>query len=268
MNLPAGAEIVAGIAVSFSRTDGSLQAIQLRSRGRTAGSCFTLVILAVVMEGAAPRPAAAEVVIDDFEEVQDAQILSATLATSPVGSTLDHASILGGERDAQVLVTAAAGTMTVNTSDASGHVNHSQEAGLRGRTILTWDGNDNNAGVLNPIGLGAVNLSVPPNDAFLLRVISADVASQLQIRVYTDAANFSAATVAIPAGTTNTTLSIPFSSFFAVAGAGSNFASVGAIEMTVNSAGTPSSGLDIVLEYLIVGAAGTPVELLDFEVSR
>lgn len=237
-------------------------------RKRATGS--SLFMLAVLLGVAAPRAASAggSVMIDDFEEIEDAQILSSTLATTPQQSTLDHVSILGGERDAQVVVFSGGGTMTANTSDAAGHLSSSQPTGLRGRVILSWDGNDNDAGVVNPTGLGGVNLTAAPNDAFLLRIISADVAFQLRTRVLTDAANASEAFTAIAAGTANTTLSIPFSGFVTSSGTGANFGNVGAIVMTFNSAGTPAQSLNLVVEYLMVGETGTPVELLDFEVSR
>lgn len=224
-----------------------------------------LFMMAVLLWGSAPQPAhaAGGVIIDEFEEIADAQILNVTLATSPQQSTLDHASIIGGERDAQVVVTAGSGTMTTNTSDPAGFLNHSQPVGLRGRTILTWDGNDNNAAVLNATGLGGVNLAAPTNDAFLLGVISADLASQLQIQVYSSAANFSTATLNIPAGTSETTFPILFSSFVVSGGTGANFANVGAVVMTINSAGTPVAALDLVLDFLVAGEANNFMDFGD-----
>ncbi len=210
-----------------------------------------------------PVYAVGGVVIDEFEEITDAQILTSTLATSPQQSTLDHASILGGERDLQIIVTAGAGTITTNTSEPSGFFDHSQPVGLRGRSILTWDGNDNNAAVLNATGLGGVNLAAPSNDAFLIGVVSADLTSQLQIQVFSSAVNFSTATVSVPAGTSNTNFSVLFSSFIVSGGTGANFTNVGAVVLTINSTATPTAALDIVLDFFIAGESSNFMDLGD-----
>lgn len=196
---------------------------------------------------------AAPVILDDFSALTNIQILNATLATTPQQSVLDDASILGGERDIQIVVTAGAGTMTTNASDDSEYLTHSQPVGLRGRTIITWDGNDNDASVLSATGLGGINLQSPSNDAFVIGVVTADVLSRLTIQVFTDAGNSSTGSVNVPAGTNQTTFLIPFSSFSITSGTGADFTNVGAVQMTINSAATPTASLDMVIDFTVAG---------------
>jgi LPXTG-motif cell wall-anchored protein len=218
-----------------------------------------LVVLLVLLFGTTRSASAAPVLLDDFNQIPNANIINVTLGTSPQGATIDHASILGGERDVQVIVTSGAGTMSVNPSDSSGYLTHAQPPGLRGRTIVSWDGNDSNFTSLNATGLGGVNLQSPTNDAFLLGIVSTDVASNLEIQVFTDATNHStAATIAFTGGLVNATLVIPFSSFGVTGGTGADFTNVGAVRLTINSTlPNPEPALDMVVDFLTAGESGS-----------
>jgi hypothetical protein len=120
---------------------------------------------------------------------------------------------------------------------------HSQPVGLRGQSIITWDGNDGNAAVLNGNGLGGINLTSTGNDTFILGSVSNDLATQVEVRVYSGAANWSSQTVSIPAGSLELAVPFPFLGFATGGGTGADFTNVGAIQLIINSAATPTTAL-------------------------
>jgi hypothetical protein len=212
-----------------------------------------VALFAVMLFHAVPRAGAAPLLVDDFNVITNALVLSVTMANSPQNGLTDDpgtSSILGGERDVQGIVTAGDGTMTINASDSS-LFSHSQPVGLRGQSIITWDGNDGNAAVLNGNGLG-INLTATGNDTFILGSVSNDLATQVEVRVYSGAANWSSQTVSIPAGSLELAVPFFFSGFSLGGGTGADFTNVGAIQLIINSAATPTTALDMVIDFFTV----------------
>ncbi|GIK54902.1 MAG: hypothetical protein BroJett015_05650 [Chloroflexota bacterium] len=194
-------------------------------------------------------------VIDDFDQNQAPGnlILTANAGTTIVSGTADAPGIVGGERDVVTTYNtpSSAGDVTSRVATIDGFLSHSQANGVRGRTIITWDGNDNDPNTLNPVGLGGVNLENPTNDAFILGVVSADVSSQIGITIYTNGANFSTATTVVPLGSNNSVTVVPFSSFSISGGSGADFTNVGAIVLTLNNATLAAPDLDIVIDFFL-----------------
>lgn len=214
-----------------------------------------IALFAAMLFHAVPGASAAPLLVDDFSPTATPLILQVTSANSPQFGTFGDTdpSILGGERDVEGIVIYGDGTMTVNTSNSSGFYSHSQPAFLAGRSIITWDGNDDNATALDPIGLKPLSLTADGNETFILGLVSNDLATQVEVRVYTTADNWSFLAVNIPAGGSQQAIPFVFTSFSQGGSAGpADFADVGAIQLIINSAATPTEDLDMVIDFFTV----------------
>lgn len=179
-----------------------------------------------------PLTASAQsLLVDDFSTDQALTFaIGAGSTASSAGSTAG-ADILGGERDMQVGVVAGA----VSSGEVTGGAwNFSVAAATSGEGYLVYDGPDGLPDVadLDATGLGGVDLTVASSqDALLVRVVSSDQPGTLIVTVYTDAANFSTFTQAIPVTAVSTDFVLPFSSFSAASGTGADFTNVGAVSV-------------------------------------
>ena len=135
----------------------------------------------------------------------------------------------------------------VNFSER-GTFSYSSGAATTGVAEITWDGNDGTAEVLNPTGLGGVNLTLGGDNAFAIRATS-DLGADLVLTVYTDQTNFSSAILSVPADNTFMfqDYTIPFASFLGIGGSGADFTNVGAISLTVVGS-TPN--VDVSLDFI------------------
>ncbi len=211
-----------------------------------------VALFATLFFHAVPRASAAPINVDDFNRITDALVLGVTLANTPQFGFTTDPSILGNERDVTGIVITGTGTLSINASDPTGYFSHSQPVGLRGRSIITWDGPDGNP-LVNPTGLGGIDATGGgTNDMFLVGSVSNDVATQLQILVYTDAANWSQQTISVTAGSSQQSLSFTFAGFTPVGGAGANFTNVGAVQLIINSAATPTAALDMIIDFFAI----------------
>ncbi len=128
-------------------------------------------------------------------------------------------------------------------------------------TRLIYDGNDGDPDVINPTGLGGVNLLATGN-AFDLEVQSIDVPNTeliLTITVYTDAGNISQRVVTLDADNypPTTTETFPFASFSSTAGSGADFTNVGAIELRIESIGLANISIDAIYGPFITSGPAT-----------
>jgi len=165
----------------------------------------------------------------------------------PIGSSAAGGGKIGGERDIRVDLIAGPNGNRISVVVAS--FNHSQDGGITGTSLTSWDGPDGNALALDPTGLGGADLTaVNTQNALDVRIISADLNSSLKFEVFTDGSNSSVYTLALPGGALNESHVIPFANFLANLGAGADFSNVGAITMLVDGSLVPS--LDIVVELL------------------
>lgn len=160
------------------------------------------------------------------------------------------ADIIGTRRGLVVNHLSGPGMTTVGVS--GGNLNFNVAATTpdsRGEVVNTWDG-DTNPGTLSPAGLGGVNLTSGGNNAFRLNVLSATAGTEIVLDVYTDGSNASRGAFVLPTVTTSTDFYLNFSSdFVSTLGTGANFASVGAIVLTVRGTEVSCSINQIVVTF-------------------
>ncbi len=171
--------------------------------------------------------------IDTFDVTE--QLVTASLGTPVVGDSMAASEAIGGERD--VLVTLTSGnnvSARINEFGATGVFAFESGLNSLGTILIQYDGIDGDATTLAATGLGGVNLSDGDPYAGLLLSTRGDAAgATAQLRVYTDASNYSTATINIPQQATVEEIFVPFSSFTPT-GAGATFTSVGAIELFID----------------------------------
>jgi uncharacterized repeat protein (TIGR01451 family) len=204
------------------------------------GRLSALIAVAAVCSLAA-RPVAAQV--DTFETNQ------ATLTAPPGGASNApslSSDVLGMNRGLMVALRSGVGPVTAQVSGGafSFSVATTMPAS-RGEALLSWDG-DTDPLVLSPTGLGGYNLAAA-GPALRMSVASATAGVELTFTVYTDATNASVLGMVLPAIAAPIDVEVPFASFVASAGAGANFASVGAVTLAVRGNGGSVSLGQIVL---------------------
>lgn len=172
-------------------------------------------------------------------------------AAMPVGTTsvaaLAAAEALGGERDMSATLVGGQTGDSVTLAASSGILAIDAGFNALGRYQIVWDGADNNASVLNATGLRAggsgVDLTEGGTNSFLeLSGLADKAGGTLRVRVYTDATNYSQATVALGASGGQSALLSLATDFTPAGGTGANFANVGAIELTVETTAVALDG--------------------------
>lgn len=174
--------------------------------------------------------------IDDYSLTS--QTVTATAGATETDSVV-ASEVIGGARDVIVTNASTSGTVSVLIEDVPNTLSIGS-LNAAGTATIQYDGNDNSE-VLDVSGLGGeslagggVNDPVDPNTGLVV-LSRADLAGDsLEITVYTDAVNFSTATVVVPQDSVNLIESlVPFSDFTATGGTGANFNNVGAIEASL-----------------------------------
>ena len=127
-------------------------------------------------------------------------------------------------------------------SDWPGLLDFASDAASNGIFWVNWDGNNSNAAVLNPTGLGGLDItSQGASTGIELNAADDHDGGFIMLKVYTDANDWSWATVPIT-DTSDGSLSssdsqfVAFSSFTVGGGTGANFSKVGAIQLAINGA--------------------------------
>lgn len=173
-------------------------------------------------------------VIDPFSG--GAQTLSADAGTPTVNGSASDASIVGGERDVELNYTSGTQDIQLDIIPGITTLSFSSNLAVVGNALLQYDGVDG-TGTLDPAGLGAISLNATDALAGIQLSTRGDNAGGTAVvRIYSNATDFSTATITIPDQTTPEPLFVPFSSFVIGAGAGAiaDFNSVGAIEVLIN----------------------------------
>jgi uncharacterized repeat protein (TIGR01451 family) len=121
-------------------------------------------------------------------------------------------------------------------ANAPGALEFDSNAASNGIYWVAWDGNGSQ--ILNPTGLGQVDLTNQGADTGLTLTLGADHDSgYVLLKVYSDAADWSQASVAIPNttdGSLGQSVFVPWTSFSAGGGAGADFSKVGAVQMEID----------------------------------
>jgi uncharacterized repeat protein (TIGR01451 family) len=221
---------------------------------------------ALVLALLALAPGAAQSITVDSFATDQSLMLTFPPALTSASSSVSGAGILGGERDIGIGLTSGviAGN-TVSSVVSSGFLSYSQDATIAGTAIIVWDGADG-SDALNWTGLGGIDLTNSgQEDALVLSIAFDDLPLNAVINVITDAGNASFATLPLPGlifATTNYT--IPFSAFTPWAGAGADFANVGAITFEAGSNVTaPDLVVDSVATAALINATETVALLND-----
>ncbi|MCA9166477.1 MAG: PEP-CTERM sorting domain-containing protein [Planctomycetales bacterium] len=197
---------------------------------------------------------ASTILIDDFITPQS---VTATAAAPVATSSATAPEAIGGERDIRLQFLSGSTALTLASNPFGGELLiHDSGAAVKGTSLTVWDGPDNNANVINPIGLGGVDLVTGGNNRFELDDVFADLVGEIVMTVYdaSDATGntWSRSTLALPGGMfTPTDIEIPFSSFttFGINGA-ADFTNVGAISMLIGN--TTTGSLDVQMSSIAV----------------
>ncbi len=195
--------------------------------------CLTLFVLVLIT----CTTWAHAVVIDSFDS--PAGPAGQTASQTGVGSTDSFASgsMLGGQRDLSLGVSAGATTTITGSVNVGNSGVYSQTQvgndGVNG--LIQWDGGDSHANI-NPIGLGGIDFAAGGHNAIQVD-IGTTVAISLTVSVFTNNINFDYSTTSIPisAGPVSSVY-IPYSSFTIGNGSGADFSNVGAIMIIVPGA--------------------------------
>lgn len=186
-----------------------------------------------------------QIVIDDYAAVDgDGQSVSG-LTGSFSESSVVATGVLGGERDIQLTIISntetdpTLGTVSLGISTGNTRLVLATPSSAVAQALVQYDGIDADGGglTLQPTGLGGQNLSGGDDQAGLQLSILSDLplTDGLQVRVYTDADNFSIADIDLPGGSVDTNVFVPFSQFVQAGAVGpADFTNVGAIEAFVD----------------------------------
>ena len=96
---------------------------------------------------------------------------------------------LGDERDIAMRLISGAGT--VEAEVAGGVFAFDADTATRGEAVITWDGNDDDAATLDPVGLGGVDLTSSGSNSGIAVLVDQrdDAGLELILRLYTDGSN-------------------------------------------------------------------------------
>ncbi len=175
------------------------------------------------------------ITIDSFDNGKQKIEADSDFGMSASGS-MSAAGILGGERDLSAQLSSSTGAMTLSVNRFNRQVlEFSSTFEASGTDTITWDGSDNSQ-VLNPTGLGGIDLTSNGANTGLRFNVGADLpGGSVTIRIYSNATNYSTATVSIPqtGSAVRQQIVVPFSSFTTGGGSGATLTSVGAIQMDI-----------------------------------
>ncbi|EMI24199.1 beta strand repeat-containing protein [Rhodopirellula europaea] len=202
--------------------------------------------------------------IDAFSIDQPSQPITETVAgsttTSSSGALTSGGDVIGDERDVEIFIDArTSGDSQFSIVTGSNELVFSNGGDVTATLLVQYDGVDADGGglVLDHTGLSSADLSNSDSAAGIVLSVRSDqvVTDGIEVRVYTDAANFSTATLSLPSNIAGPAqeLFVPFSSFSDV-GTGADFGNVGAIEVFVDAVssngGAGASSLDLFVSVL------------------
>lgn len=199
-------------------------------------------------------PLAQAIVIDDF----DVSSVNLTVdAAAPMQTFRENvATVLGGQRDGyiQFVATTIPGNEARLRIDRgnSGVLSHSQDGGVRARSVIIWDGSADvsSPDIVDPTGLGSVDLLADNSLAFQFQIVAADVNGVLRMFVYTDANNWSVNNFSFPGNLSQQPVTLHFADFVTGVGASgpADFTNVGAIALIID--GSTLASLDVSIDLL------------------
>ncbi len=178
--------------------------------------------------------------IDSFASTM--QYVSGSLHGGRTGaSSMSTADAIGGHRNLYTQLTSFAGSVSFGAdADFPGLLDFASGAASNGTFTVNWDGNNSNAAVLNPTGLGQVDITNQGAATGIELSLGADHDNGfVTLKVYSDASNWSCAKVPLQNtadGSLGDSLFIAFGKFTVGGGSGANFSKVGAIQLSITGA--------------------------------
>ena len=178
--------------------------------------------------------------IDSFASTE--QYVSGSLHGGRTGaSSMSTPDAIGGHRNMYVQLTSFAGSVSLGAdADFPGLLDFASGAASNGTYTVNWDGNNSNAAVLNPTGLGQVDITNQGAATGIELSLGADHDNgYVTIKVYSDANNWSTATVPLQNtsdGSLGDSVFVAFGNFAVGGGSGANFSKVGAVQLSITGA--------------------------------
>ncbi len=196
-----------------------------------------LLILTALIFTVEPQIAKASITIDSFETSQSLTAEGDIPPDNVEYGTVIGADIAGTERDAYIEITEGVNYLTLKSNDGgNGLLAHSQETGVKGISLLVWDGPDGDPLSIDYTGLGGMDLtSAGVMDHVKILVYEEDWPADIVFSVYSDAGNWSSYELNLPGLIEAPGISfyLPFTDFTVQAGTGADFTNVGALSMEI-----------------------------------
>jgi len=185
----------------------------------------------------------------DSYDVTAQSVQASSLGPTSASSSVAASEALGGERDLFVELTSGTGRIELlANSFAPSVLTFASDPAAVGRRVVTWDGADGDGTALAASGLGGLDLTEGGANVGLRLVMGADQDNGVAtLTVYTDAGNYSRATVPIPntgTGVAGAPLVIRLEEFVTGAGTGADFANVGAVQLEIEGVAAVDGQID------------------------
>lgn len=203
-------------------------------------------------------------VIDGFSTTQMV-IATPPLPASDVTAQQDG-SVLGGERDMYVVLTGSTNPFSsVALASSGGKLYFASGSGVTGQAKVVWDGVDGNGQLVNPTGLGGIDLTQAEGNTMTGIALTSGADhpnAQIKLRIYTDANNWSEFTTTVPQSVGGDATGQAVFHFDDVptskSGSGADFTNVGALELTFEGVSAVDG------QVSLVGLVGRATKRLDF----
>ncbi|TWT99975.1 Serine-aspartate repeat-containing protein I precursor [Botrimarina colliarenosi] len=207
--------------------------------------------------------------IDAFDTAQSANASTAGLTTASDADGVNAGD--GGARDLLANIVSGSGEIAlVSDFVGTGILNLATTGNVRGAASVVWDGADGDAETVDAGGLSLDLSNSGANSAIELQAAADRAGASVTVRLYSGAGNVSEATVTIVDddaaidGDADESISIPFTSFTTVSGAGVDLSDVGAIEVEFDFDAPGFESLDAQVD--VVGVLGYTTKTADFTV--
>jgi hypothetical protein len=191
------------------------------------------------------------IIIDEFTTITR-QIIITTEdntvypVTQTAFATSTDGSIIGNERDLQLVVVSGNSNLLMTAGVANGNFQCATPDGAQGYSTVQWDGADASFN-LQANGLNARDFTAGGNTYFRTRIFS-DLTTIVTFRVYSGSSSaVCSRNITLPGGESTNEYQLPFTSFTS----GCDFTRVGALEMIVQQRPQP---VDVTVElFTVVG---------------